>query len=99
MLSNILTNILKRGCTLEGLMAEHKENIDKAIRQVVKQARKRKGLSYRQLAALAECEADLVFHYEAGTRDIRVSSLIKLILALDLSIKITEEIQEKPDKE
>jgi len=69
-------------------MTNEKQDILDDIRRVIIKARKDKGLSIRQLAALADCEPDLIHGYEKGGRDIRVSNLIKIVAALELTIVI-----------
>lgn len=61
----------------------------KQLRKKVKDARKAKKLSIRKLAAMAQCEPTLIDEFEKTSRDIRVSNLLKICIALDIELFIS----------
>ncbi|PSL31716.1 helix-turn-helix domain-containing protein [Chitinophaga ginsengisoli] len=52
--------------------------------QKIRNIRKEKGLSQRELAALAELEHKQILKIEKGESDIRLTTVLKLIWALEI---------------
>ena len=65
-------------------MAHASEHIAKALRQ----ARESKGLSQRELSATSGVPQGHISRIEAGTVDLRLSSLVELARALDLELML-----------
>ncbi|WP_417329421.1 helix-turn-helix domain-containing protein [Halomonas cupida] len=58
------------------------------VAQRLKQARQTKGLSQRELSALADIPQAQISRIEAGSVDMRLSSLVALVHALDLELAL-----------